>query len=538
MVVLPKFMRKAVGDVPDVSRVAVQEQQRAAAEFDGVRRDAKGTVEETNSNTQNNGRNTEKGSVALDVSPLEAIRTFSEKLKEPFVEKDMEAEAITLALMTMEHMVMIGEPGTAKSQIAIRAAKLIGAEVFKYQITRYTEPAELVGPVDIVALKAGEYKRVTKGKLPEAEVAFLDEVFNGSSAILNSLHTLINERVIYDGQNILKVPLLTFIGAANLVPDDMDVAPFYDRIMMRVFSEPVLEVRWKELLEAGMKNEFQRDALDVQPVITKEMIREIYKMLPTVDLSYVVDKQMKLFALLEDRGMHMTDRRKARSSKMIAAHALLNGRTTAIEEDLLVFMYIAPSDKDDFKAVSGMLYEELDTPMGRLTQLRDLGGNLSNGMSFEDFTTFIERASLESVKQVKGGLLQTVESEIIKTSLNHSNDSVRKAAEKINENAQNLLNVIEERYSDLILAKINEGNGALKNLERSIEINSSTPDALRSVTARIAELRDSEEVKEAAESGNKKLEEAAEKLAARANRLIEEAEKLIESQKNIVRLVR
>ena len=77
-----------------------------------------------------------------------------------------------------------------------------------------------------------------------------------------------------------------------------------------------------------------------------------------------------------------------------------------------------------------------------------------------------------------------------------------------------------------------------RNLERSIEVNSSSPDALKTVAARIAELRDSDEVKEAAESGNKKLEEAAEKLAAKANRLIEEAEKLIESQKNIIRLVR
>ncbi|MEM1713463.1 MAG: AAA family ATPase, partial [Desulfurococcaceae archaeon] len=105
---------------------------------------------------------------------VSSINRFKSELEKPFIGRGEEALVITLALMTSEHVVLIGEPGTAKSALARRAADLLRARFFKYLLTKYTEPDELFGSLDILAFKVGKYVRVTKNKLPEAEIAFLD----------------------------------------------------------------------------------------------------------------------------------------------------------------------------------------------------------------------------------------------------------------------------------------------------------------------------------------------------------------------------
>ncbi|MEM0282636.1 MAG: AAA family ATPase, partial [Desulfurococcaceae archaeon] len=167
------------------------------------------------------------------------MNRFKSELEKPFIGRGEEALVITLALMTSEHVVLIGEPGTAKSALARRAADLLRARFFKYLLTKYTEPDELFGSLDILAFKVGKYVRVTKNKLPEAEIAFLDEIFNASSAILNTLLTLLNERVIYDGYNEISVPLWTLISASNTVPEEQEYQALYDRFLFRQFVKPV-----------------------------------------------------------------------------------------------------------------------------------------------------------------------------------------------------------------------------------------------------------------------------------------------------------
>jgi len=93
---------------------------------------------------------------------LEYPKKFVELLSAPFIGREEEAKVITLALLSKEHVILIGEPGTAKSALARRAAELLNAKFFMYLLTKYTEPAELFGALDINALKQGIYKRTTR----------------------------------------------------------------------------------------------------------------------------------------------------------------------------------------------------------------------------------------------------------------------------------------------------------------------------------------------------------------------------------------
>ena len=115
------------------------------------------------------------------------------------VERESPVELIALAAVAGEHLLVIGPPGTAKSEAARRVARALGGRVFEYLLGRFTEPSEIFGPIDLRRLKEGVVETQTAGMLPEAEIAFLDEIFLGSTAILNTLLALLNERTFRRG---------------------------------------------------------------------------------------------------------------------------------------------------------------------------------------------------------------------------------------------------------------------------------------------------------------------------------------------------
>ena len=116
-----------------------------------------------------------------------------------FLDKQEIVRLLLVSAVAGEHMVLIGPPGTAKSAIIRTFARLIDAKYFEYLLTRFSEPNELFGPVDIKEFREGRYTRRTENMLPEAEIVFLDEIFKSNSAILNSLLTIINERRFSNG---------------------------------------------------------------------------------------------------------------------------------------------------------------------------------------------------------------------------------------------------------------------------------------------------------------------------------------------------
>lgn len=129
-------------------------------------------------------------------------------------------ELIFLSLVAREHLLLIGPPGTGKSAAVRLAARCVGGRCFEYLVGRFTEPSELFGPLDLEALRQGRLRPDTTGMLPEADFAFLDEVFLGSTAILNALLTLLNERTYRRGHFSVDVPLRCCIGASNAMPDE------------------------------------------------------------------------------------------------------------------------------------------------------------------------------------------------------------------------------------------------------------------------------------------------------------------------------
>src|SRR5687767_2684039 len=167
----------------------------------------------------------------------ERLRQVAATLEGQFLGKDEIIRLLLIAIVAGEHCVLLGPPGTAKSALIRTLAELTQAKYFEYLLTRFTEPNEIFGPVDIAAFREGVYRRNTAGMLPEAEIVFLDEVFKSNSAILNALLTLLNERRFTSGGKRIECPLISAFGASNEVPADESLSALFDRFLLRIRSD-------------------------------------------------------------------------------------------------------------------------------------------------------------------------------------------------------------------------------------------------------------------------------------------------------------
>lgn len=267
------------------------------------------------------------------------IRMALEQAGAGLVERESLLEVMALAAVAQEHVLIIGPPGTAKSQAARRLSQLLGGRCFEYLLGRFTEPSELFGPVDLRRLKEGVVETATAGMLPEADVAFLDEVFQGSTAILNTLLGILNERSFRRGQTSVACPLRICIAASNALPEDVALAAFADRFLVRQFVQPVADPRLEDLLESGwqLRDRAISQAATLQDLDTLAAAARAVDMRPARPLLATAIRELR------KAGVTLTDRRAVKVQQLMAAAAALGGRTVAGVEDVWTLVLAVPT---------------------------------------------------------------------------------------------------------------------------------------------------------------------------------------------------
>ena len=264
-------------------------------------------------------------------------RDVIDPLKRRFVGRDEVVDLIALAIVSGEHLFLFGPPGTAKSAVIRGFAEAVNGRYFEYLLTRFSEPNELFGPIDLARLREGTVATVTTGMLPEAEFAFLDELFNANSAILNNLLSVLNERVYRRGAEVHRLPLLSLFTASNHLAEDEALRALFDRFLLRCHVEDLKRDAMPQLLAAGW-------ALERTPApaagVSAADLRTLADRVLDVDLSGVSGPYAELVWKVRDLGVALSDRRAVKILKLVAASALLSGRAEARTADLWVLRYV------------------------------------------------------------------------------------------------------------------------------------------------------------------------------------------------------
>ena len=283
---------------------------------------------------------------AIDVARASAnVQEVARILNSHFLDKQEIIRLMLVSAIAGEHMVIVGPPGTAKSAMVGMFAKLVDARYFEYLLTRFTEPNELFGPVDIAAFREGRYTRRTENMLPQAEIVFLDEIFKSSSAILNSLLHVINERKFANGPNIVQVPLISLFAASNEVPNDESLGAMFDRFLLRVLSDNLDSYHFGELMAKGVALEVSRmtgKGEELRPVISARDLRALqgafdrFMVFPDDFLA----KYKGLIFQIRSEGISVSDRRAVKLLKLFAASAVFDGRTRVHDGDFFVLRHI------------------------------------------------------------------------------------------------------------------------------------------------------------------------------------------------------
>ena len=275
-------------------------------------------------------------------SVLEAsasLRTVISAATAGLVEREALVEMVALSAVAEEHVLVIGPPGTAKSEAVRRIARATGGQYFEYLLGRFTELSEIFGPVDLHKLKDGLVETDTLGMLPEADIAFLDEIFQGSTAILNTLLGILNERVFRRGHTNVRCPLRVCVGASNSLPEDAALAAFADRFLVRCFVDPIPDPMLEQLLESGW-------SLNQSPGLPAAGLNDIEVLTAATrkaDMSGVRQHIAQAIRTLRGAGINLTDRRAVRAQKLIAAAALMAGRDKPTEADLWPLIFVLPT---------------------------------------------------------------------------------------------------------------------------------------------------------------------------------------------------
>ncbi len=361
---------------------------------------------------------------AFSQSHRAALESVRAELGARFLERTELVDGLLSALLCKQHVALIGPPGTAKSQLVDAVVGAIeGATSFSWLLTKFTTPEEVFGPVSLAALQQDRFRRVTSGKLPEAHVAFLDECFKGSSAILNSLLGIVNERRYHNDGHAADCPLLSLIGASNELPETAELEALFDRFLVRFEVKYLVDQR-------NVRTLVSRDPPPASASMTLGALEQCQDEVDDVELpDEMVEAVLAIKQMSEEAGFRASDRRWRQSTTLLKARAYLDGDARVSEDHLEVLADVLWRRPQDRPAIAGII-GRVGNPLGvRALEILDAAREALGSVGTADASDASAKADWLRRASLVGSRLQDMERELEDLSKRNPKKNTRRVRE-------------------------------------------------------------------------------------------------------------
>lgn len=305
--------------------------------------------------------------------PVLVLRKLQKEMESHFFEMGDVIEGLLVSLLAEQNVLLVGPPGSAKTQISQFLAQAIGGEFFDQLMSKFTVPDELFGPVDIIAMKEQKtFKRVTQGTLATANIALLDEIWKASSAIVNHLLRALNERTFKDNGGKIKLPLKMAIGASNEYPQGEETSAIFDRFNLKYETSYIEEdSNFMALLDSPDEDPIPNNTITLAEL--EQMIKEA-KNLPVPNTIKITMKDMRR-ALKKD-GIILSPRRWKKAIRFLKAKAYLRKSSSVGEDDLSFLNHVLWNHPEQRSVVIKLIAQVINPLMQKALEQMDIANEV------------------------------------------------------------------------------------------------------------------------------------------------------------------
>lgn len=262
-------------------------------------------------------------STAVDVA-VKKFHDLRDAVRPELIEREDEIDIIVHALLSRTHVCLIGGPGVAKSMLFDRIIRRISGVVYFHDLAFKASPPEtFIGPVSIPELKNGRQVRVVDGFIPACDVANVEEVWNLSTTVLQSLYMMANERLFRNGADTAPVPLSSLFSSSNIFPQQQhdELAPLWDRIHARKVVPPPTPAGLRRVLDLELDDNPNLILSWAQVLEAQQHVRDV------VFTDECKDALHAIALKLAQAGISATPRRLRQIQSISKAAAFLDGET-------------------------------------------------------------------------------------------------------------------------------------------------------------------------------------------------------------------
>ena len=322
-----------------------------------------------------------------------------QEMNDLFQERNEAVRGIVLSSLSKTNILFLGSAGIAKSALVNQwNRRITGGTYFSWLLTKFSTPEEIFGPPSLKGLKDEKYYRVTRNKLPEATTAFIDEIFKGNSSILNSMLTVLNERIFYNDGEPKPLDLVTVAGASNEIPDAEDgLDAFFDRFLLKYFLRPIQESsNFVKMISSSAM------AAPIKYSVTMEDIRAGQKEVELIEIpENILSHVVKLRDTLRKEGISVTDRTFKVAMRIVQAEAWLHGRKAIDNADLEIFKHICWNKPEQEKNVHSLILEMISPEKNKIMTLYTDCLDISKGVYKHKDAVKKQSALIEANKKIK-----------------------------------------------------------------------------------------------------------------------------------------